>query len=93
MGSVVVIERIAEPLEGGRAQLVEYVFEDGVQDVSATCRRGSPAALAVVREHEETLTIDDDGIRVRRMRALHSDATRSSGARRRSAARRAGRRP
>lgn len=50
-----VIERIAEPLGGGRAQLVEYVFEDGEQRPELTCRRGSPAAAEVVERHAETI--------------------------------------
>lgn len=32
--NVVVIERVADPLPGGRAQLVEHVFVDGEQDVA-----------------------------------------------------------
>lgn len=50
-----VIERIAEPLPGGRAQLVEYVFEDGEQRPELTVKRGSPAAADVVRQHEQTV--------------------------------------
>lgn len=50
-----VIERIAEPLPGGRAQLVESVFVDGEQVPELSCKRGSPAAMATVREHEETV--------------------------------------
>lgn len=39
----VIIERIAEPLPGARAQLVEYVFIDGEQVAELTVKRGSPA--------------------------------------------------
>ena len=55
-GAVTVIERIAEPLPGGRAQLWEYVFEDGQQLPDGTCRRGSPAPAETVCKHEEILT-------------------------------------
>lgn len=55
-----VIERIADPLPGGRAQLVETLFADGGQVYSVRC--GSPARAEVVREYEETLTITvEDG--------------------------------
>lgn len=63
MTGAVIIERAAEPLPGGRAQLVERVWVDGEQVMAMTCRRGSPARAEVVREHEETLLIDDDGTR------------------------------
>lgn len=64
MAGVVVIERIAEPLPGDRAQLVETVFVDGAQELRTL--RGSPAHRDKVRRHEETLTMDDRGVRVRR---------------------------
>jgi hypothetical protein len=59
MTHVTIIERLADPLPGGRAQLVETVYEDGVQ--VERVRRGSPAAEATVRKVEEVLTMTDAG--------------------------------
>lgn len=54
-----VIERFCEPLSGGtRGQLHQAVFADGEQ-VRELCHPvGSPAPIATVREHEETLRFD-----------------------------------
>jgi hypothetical protein len=56
-----IIERLAEPLPGKRAQLVETVFEDGRMVSRVRC--GSPAPMETVRRYEETLTMDDAGVR------------------------------
>lgn len=69
MANTTIIERIADPLPGGRAQLVETCFdydEHGRGTQEYTVRRGSPAAMATVREHEEVLTFTDAGVSRRR---------------------------
>lgn len=71
--SVTIIERTAESLPGGRAQLVERVWIDGEQRPELTVRRGSSAAADVVRQHEETVTIGDEGVRRRRPDGLDYD--------------------
>ena len=49
-----IIERVAEPLGGGRAQLMETVFVNGVKVLALSHKVGSPAPIATVRQHEET---------------------------------------
>jgi hypothetical protein len=61
----VIIERVADPLPGGRAQLVETMFEregDGAPTQVYSVRRGSPARAEVVAREVELLTMDDDGV-------------------------------
>lgn len=55
MTDELLIERVAESMPGGRAQLVERVWIDGEQVPELTVNRGSPAAAETVREHEETI--------------------------------------
>lgn len=65
-GGAVIVERIAEPLPGGRAQLVETCFDvdaTGRSEQLYSVQRGSPAAAEVVARHEETLTMDAAGVR------------------------------
>lgn len=59
MSRPAIIERLAEPLAGGRAVLRETLFADGEQVYSHLS--GSPAPADVVRRYEETLTFYDDG--------------------------------
>jgi hypothetical protein len=49
-----VIERYAEPLAGGRAQMHQAVFVAGEQVPELSHPVGSPAPAGVVRRHEET---------------------------------------
>jgi hypothetical protein len=59
MAGVLIIERIADPLPGGRAQLVQTVFVDGEQVPELSHPVGSPAPAEVVREHVETLRFEE----------------------------------
>jgi hypothetical protein len=52
-----VIERSAEQIEGGRAQLVERVFVDGQSVSLLPVKRGSPAPVETVRAYEEVISI------------------------------------
>lgn len=51
-----IIERIAEPVSGGRSILRETLFADGEQQYSVL--RGSPAPTETVKAHEEVVLID-----------------------------------
>jgi hypothetical protein len=54
MAGVLIIERIADPLPGGRGQLVQTTWIDGEQVPELSFPVGSPAPMATVREFEGT---------------------------------------